>query len=86
MRKIRIMRRKILFAILALSFCSIWTLSVSGIDKFLFGQASLFWHDMSQIRKNGGMKTILTNTNRISKAENHVTYFGCFAPVFGQDG
>ena len=73
-KKIRIMRRKILFAILALSFCSIWTISVSGIDKFLFGQSFPFWYDMSQIRKNGSMKTTVTNTNRIRAGLHSMKY------------
>ena len=27
-----------------------------------------------------------SSTERNCKAENHLTYFGYFAPVFGQDG
>ena len=29
---------------------------------------------------------MLRDHSAVNKAENHVTYFGYFAPVFGQDG
>lgn len=73
-RKIRIMRRKFFFVILVLAFCSILTISIRGIDTFLYRQGSPYWLDMSRVRKNGSMKTTVTNTNRTRAALHSMKY------------